>query len=500
LKNFTSLCPLCGKRPVSPEVQGDTFIAQVKSACAVCRDHVFLGTNLVKKNRLAVTTTFADVHDPDNCLREPLFGRYQVLFAEGFLNILAKEGSLIKLWDISPPEDSLATPVTRKFINGYIPECREADLHDDRLKDLEEKPEVGAPKTLGQLAALALSHTDTPGKFQGLEALGILKADVDNLGLLMTCGLPEQKFTLSRLATLSRQLHFFFCLYLPRLLATRTEFQDTYTVFAGGDDLFLLGPWNRIIPLAREIRERFADFVAGNPQIHLSAGISLKKAHTPMEQLASSAEGALKQSKNAGRNRLTLFGETVPWEKVGELRDIKDTLYPMARGRVAHRGHALSAERLHPPGGCGTAPHRGRAHSPGRPGLPQVAGPPGLFHRQKCGPQPQKRGPGGGGRRGSSKLGKVARHPTAALSESPCGNCFIERRKKMTIQFWKNRDKREPNPEIFGMPRKISRKNWPTRDKPTKERRFGNSMMKSSAWIRMPKGSLRTSGRISWCA
>jgi CRISPR-associated protein Csm1 len=326
LKNFTSLCPLCGKRPVSPEVQGDTFIAQVKSACAVCRDHVFLGTNLVKKNRLAVTTTFADVHDPDNCLREPLFGRYQVLFAEGFLNILAKEGSLIKLWDISPPEDSLATPVTRKFINGYIPECREADLHDDRLKDLEEKPEVGAPKTLGQLAALALSHTDTPGKFQGLEALGILKADVDNLGLLMTCGLPEQKFTLSRLATLSRQLHFFFCLYLPRLLATRTEFQDTYTVFAGGDDLFLLGPWNRIIPLAREIRERFADFVAGNPQIHLSAGISLKKAHTPMEQLASSAEGALKQSKNAGRNRLTLFGETVPWEKVGELRDIKDTL------------------------------------------------------------------------------------------------------------------------------------------------------------------------------
>jgi CRISPR-associated protein Csm1 len=66
--------------------------------------------------------------------------------------------------------------------------------------------------------------------------------------------------------------------------------------------------------------------VAGNPQIHLSAGISLKKAHTPMEQLASSAEGALKQSKNAGRNRLTLFGETVPWEKVGELRDIKDTL------------------------------------------------------------------------------------------------------------------------------------------------------------------------------
>lgn len=326
------LCPLCGKRPATMlggEQGEDPYLRQVPSACAVCRDHVFLGTNLVKKNRLAVTALGADLRGRDNCLREPLFGRYQVAFIEDledFLEYEARKGNLLKLWDILPPGVSLASPITRKFINGYIPECREADLYDDRLKDLEEKPEPGNPKTLGQLAALALSHTDTPGKFQGLEALGILKADVDNLGLLMTCGLPEQKFTLSRLATLSRQLHFFFCLYLPRLLATRTEFQDTYTVFAGGDDLFLLGPWNRIIPLAREIRERFADFVAGNPQIHLSAGISLKKAHTPMEQLASSAEEALKQSKNAGRNRLTLFGETVPWEKVGELRDIKDTL------------------------------------------------------------------------------------------------------------------------------------------------------------------------------
>jgi CRISPR-associated protein Csm1 len=323
------LCPLCGKRPATlrgGDQSEDPYLRQVPSACAVCRDHVFLGTNLVKKNRLAVTTTFADVHDPDNCLREPLFGRYQVLFAEGFLTAQARGRGLIKLWDISPPGDSLASPVTRKFLNGYVPVCREEELQDDRLKDLDEPPEAGAPKTLGHLAALALTHTETPGKFLGLEALGILKADVDNLGLLLTCGVPETKFTLSRLATLSRQLHFFFCLYLPHLLGTRPEYRNTYTVFAGGDDLFLLGPWNRILPLAREIRDRFADYVAHNPQVHLSAGITLKKAHTPMDQLARAAEEALKQAKNAGRNRLTLFGKTVPWEKVGEFGDIKATL------------------------------------------------------------------------------------------------------------------------------------------------------------------------------
>ncbi|MGQ9689190.1 MAG: type III-A CRISPR-associated protein Cas10/Csm1 [Desulfobaccales bacterium] len=321
------LCPLCGKRAATMrggEQGDDPYLRQVPSACAVCRDHVFLGTNLVKKTRLAVTTADAELRG--DCLREPLFGCYQAAFVEGFLTDMAAEGKLMKLWDISPPGDNLASPVTRKFINGYIPECRKPDLQDDRLKDLEEKPEVGAPKTLGHLAALALSHTDTPGKFQGLEALGVLKADVDNLGLLMTCGLSENKFTLSRLATLSRQLHFFFCLYLPHLLTTRQDFQDTYTVFAGGDDLFLLGPWNRIIPLAREIRDKFADYVAGNPQVHLSAGITLKKAHTPMDQLARSAEEALAEAKTGDKNQLNLFGETVPWEEVGVLENVKTNL------------------------------------------------------------------------------------------------------------------------------------------------------------------------------
>lgn len=323
------LCPLCGKRPSSlrgGEGGEDAFLRQVPSACAICRDHIFLGTNLVKAHRLAVTTLEADLRDQNQCLREPLFGHYQVAFVEGYLTEEARQGRLLKLWDISPPGENLASPVTRKFINGYVPVAREEDLYDDRLQDLEEKPEPGAPKTLGHLAALALSHTETPGKFQGLEALGVLKADVDHLGLLLSCGLPETMFTLSRLATVSRQLHFFFCLYLPHLLASTTEFQNTYTVFAGGDDLFLLGPWNRVAALARVIQERFSAFVGGNPAVHLSAGLTLEKAHTPVDQLAAGGEAALKEAKHAGRNRLNQFGESVPWFQINELSQVKETL------------------------------------------------------------------------------------------------------------------------------------------------------------------------------
>lgn len=322
------LCQLCGKRPASPEVEGDHLIQQVRSACKVCRDHVFLGTNLVKKARLAVTTTEADLRDPAHHLREPIFGRYQVGFAEGLMKNLARQGHLVKLWDISLPEGKLAFEVTPRFINGYVPIYQAEDQHDGRLQDLEDGLVPGDPKTLSALAALARSPTDKPGEYQGLEALGILKADVDDLGLLMTCGLPERKFTLSRLATLSRQLHFFFCLYLPSLLANEARFQNVYTVFAGGDDLFLIGPWNRIIDLAREIQEKFAQYVGLNPEVHLSAGISLQKPHTPLDQLAFSAEEALQDAKgvDVNKNRLALFGESVAWEDMGALTKVKETL------------------------------------------------------------------------------------------------------------------------------------------------------------------------------
>lgn len=58
----------------------------------------------------------------------------------------------------------------------------------------------------------------------------------------------------------------------------------------------------------------------------MSAGITLHKAHTPLDKLAHQAEAALEKSKNEGRNRLTLFGETCEWPNFLELRQIKQDL------------------------------------------------------------------------------------------------------------------------------------------------------------------------------
>lgn len=331
------LCPFCGKRASDPEAEGSKLVGKDESSCRICRDHIFLGTNLVKKNRVAVTTADAEIRGAENKLIEPVFGYYQVAFIEGELNELAKKGKLLKYWDISiHPDGMVSKDVTARFINGYVPVYGDEDQYDERIlageksdaKKLEliEQIKAGSPKTFEHIAAKALNPKNDKGGFCGIAALGVLKADVDNLGLLMTCGLKAERFTLSRLATLSRQLNWFFALYLPYILRTDARFKDIYTVFGGGDDLFLIGPWNRIVELAGFLHGKFAEYVCHNYHLHFSAGISLHKPHVPLDKLAELAEAALKQSKDQNKNRITLFSITVTWYEFFKLQEINKTL------------------------------------------------------------------------------------------------------------------------------------------------------------------------------
>jgi CRISPR-associated protein Csm1 len=330
------LCPFCGKRPSVPEAEG-TFDGKITSACALCRDHIYLGTKLVKENRIAVTAINADIHDPANKLLEPIFGKFQITFGTNGLKDMARSGKLIKYWDISLDEEGkVAKDVSIRFINGYVPVYSEVDKFDNRLLEgniSEEKKieliemvrEGGIPKTFTHIACKALNLQQN-GVYTGIQALGVLKADVDQLGLLISCGIKEHKFNISRMASLSRQMNNFFCLYLPHLLKTDERFKDVYTVFAGGDDLFLIGPWNQAIILASVINERFAAYTCSNREIHLSAGITLTKPHVPLDRIAEQAEMVLYAAKEAGRNRITVFGETVTWEKFRKLTEIRDVL------------------------------------------------------------------------------------------------------------------------------------------------------------------------------
>ncbi|TAN45544.1 MAG: type III-A CRISPR-associated protein Cas10/Csm1 [Nitrospirae bacterium] len=340
------VCPFCAKRPAD----NNAHIQDIPS-CRVCRDHEYIGKHLVKENRIAITTIDADI-DREKLL-EPIFGSYQISFkVSGKLNQLSKDDTLLKYWDIGISETGeIAKDITAKFFNGYVPKYENEDLNDDRYflgrksenKKLEMIDQIrtdkdeGIPKTFAHIAVKALNFTEKPDKFKGIEALGILKADVDNLGLLFACGMRQERLTLSRLATMSRQMNNYFSIFLPHKLKTDDQFKNIYTVFAGGDDLFLIGAWNRIIEFSDFMNQSFNKYVCENKHITISAGVALHKPNTPVLTLAETAEHALSLSKdgksshsresgNPERNSITVFGETVKWDNFAELQGIKETL------------------------------------------------------------------------------------------------------------------------------------------------------------------------------
>lgn len=340
------LCPFCGKRPANLEVENNNFLGDEKSACKICRDHIYIGANLVKEKRIAVTTVDADIYGDK--LKEPLFGIYQIAFdVSGKLNELANKNTLFKHWDISIGTDgNIAKDVTAKFINGYVPKYTEEDNNDLRIFSGRESEEtklesiddikLGAPKTFLHIAKKALNPTDKDDIFIGTEALGCLKADIDSLGLIFGVGLKNNN--LSRTAALSRQINYYFTIYLPYILSTKIEFKDIYTVFAGGDDLFLIGPWNRIIDFAYFLHTSFKEYVCGNPDITISAGISINKPGEPVHSISERVENALKNAKANDKNSITLFRETVKWSEFKELNEIKDKMGNWVKNKFINNG------------------------------------------------------------------------------------------------------------------------------------------------------------------
>ena len=77
----------------------------------------------------------------------------------------------------------------------------------------------------------------------GDSLLAVLKADVDSLGVQI-----EQRLSgrtdLTEFLDFTAALDAFFTEELRQGIARETLWQSIYTVFAGGDDLVMIGPWD----------------------------------------------------------------------------------------------------------------------------------------------------------------------------------------------------------------------------------------------------------------
>jgi CRISPR-associated protein Csm1 len=133
----------------------------------------------------------------------------------------------------------------------------------------------------------------------GAPWLGVLRMDVDSLGRLFAQGL-QPKATLSRMATLSRTVRLFFEGYVAHLCEAYAQRQQLYLLYAGGDDLFVVGAWSVLPELARKIRGAFRQLV-GADHVTLSAGIAINHPSTPLYQLAETARAALDEQAKEHR-------------------------------------------------------------------------------------------------------------------------------------------------------------------------------------------------------
>lgn len=337
LDRFDPLLGVCAVDGRSPATRLKDGIPM----CELSADQIEVGRHLVTQSRVLISRESLD----HNTLSLPIFGYYVQFTGEeeksGRFGPIARTGNLRRVWDFTLPRQGdapLFNGYARRFINGYVPRFGQQNAWEqgryERLPaELRDGWEPDAPKTLEHLACDD-RQPDEQHRYRGIEALMTLKGDVDNLGLLFESGLEPPTF--AKMAALSRQMNAFFAVWLPWHCSLKRP--SVYTVFAGGDDFFLIGPWHSTMQLAREMRTEFSRYVAGNPQIHFSAGLSMTKPGLPVRQMGQLAEEALDHSKGRRdregllvKNAVTCFGQTVSWQEWEALWSIGDEIERVAK-------------------------------------------------------------------------------------------------------------------------------------------------------------------------
>ena len=153
--------------------------------------------------------------------------------------------------------------------------------------------------------------------------LGVVRLDVDALGAVFASGLGEQR-SLSRTATLSRELETFFSGYVNTLAKNHSM----YITYAGGDDLFVVGSWINAIEFSRALRYAFDQFSGGNPNLTFSGGLLFCKPDFPIGRAAETAGELEERAKSfPSKNAACLFGEVVSWERLNKLLTFGDELW-----------------------------------------------------------------------------------------------------------------------------------------------------------------------------
>lgn len=156
---------------------------------------------------------------------------------------------------------------------------------------------------------------------EGIERLGLLRMDVDNLGQLFIRGFASATH-IAAYSELSVRLDGFFKGYLNYLVQTEEFKNKVIIMYSGGDDLFIAGAYQRVLQLAGAIRMDFQKWVGGGNQPGISGGLAIVGGKYPIikgAEIAGVMEKTAKQfpkgSENPKKNAICLFGIPFSWDQ-----------------------------------------------------------------------------------------------------------------------------------------------------------------------------------------
>jgi CRISPR-associated protein Csm1 len=279
-------------------------------ACPTCRDMFALGGELLKVNLIirSPEKELTGSHHPPIDFEGEQTPIYYHVFRQ-WKQITTKESDtalLVNDWDLEHYRFRCFKNPSPLFLGQYAHESYEEQNQTIRANELADIAE-------------------------GIKRVGYLRMDVDKLGQIFATGLGDNQ-NLPRLAGLSRQMTYFFKVYLNSLAENRednlfkplgnsvkslsqSDRKNLVFIYAGGDDLFISGAWNEVVEFSFDVYQSFRHYTGQHPDITISGGISLAGAKFPLYQAASESGEAEDQAKGNGRDSLGLFNAALKWEE-----------------------------------------------------------------------------------------------------------------------------------------------------------------------------------------
>jgi CRISPR-associated protein Csm1 len=199
---------------------------------------------------------------------------------------------------------------TRK--NQDLPEYvqKELEIERKRLNELIEQAKDKKQKTLlnEEKNSLKPKHIATmeyvAEAAEGAKYIAALRMDADNMGKILHEGFYEKE-SLEKLSAFSRNVNNFFKLHLESLCKNgshssnqqQANARNVQVIYAGGDDLFILGAWSDTMELAIDIGNAFKDYTGNNIDMGLSGGLTVHHANFPVSKMAILSLNALQTAK-----------------------------------------------------------------------------------------------------------------------------------------------------------------------------------------------------------